>query len=314
MRPARVAQAGVLLVCASLPVSGCVCEQGKPARSSGAAPREVALYDFAGQPELSMLDLWPAGSDVPGRKKRQLLTRQEGTTLLATTDGPDPFFVWDFEKPVHAGALSVEVESDTEAPLQLFWSNESCKVYEERCSTTAQLAVGVQTVDYVLDRGVPLRGLRLDLPEVRGAKLTFRRIRLLERPRVTSGFHPRAGHTEAMPSPEGLRISSKTVDPWVIFQTPWLATDQVETVEVSLRTPPDAKPELFWQGAECPHYQDKCHVMLSPTEGKPTLYSARVAEVPSWRGAIASLRLDPGDPPGDYVLEKLVLVRKGSQP
>lgn len=305
----RVARLGVALLCASLPVVGCVCEQG--AKQEGAPrPRELAFFDFVRPPDVAAMNLWPVDNEAPKRKKRDLRTRQEGAKLVAAVDGRDPYFVWDFEDPLRAGALSVELESDTEGNVQLFWADDNCKTYEERCSTIVLIPTGASSVDFVLDPGRPLHGVRLDLPEAKGAELKVQRIRLFDRPRLSAGFRAREGHTEAQPTAEGLRISSKTPDPWLTFGTPWLEAEKAEAIEIELVAPAGAQPELFWTSAACANFDGSCHARLTPVGGKPGSYSARLADVSTWRGRVTGLRLDPGDSAGDYLLRSLTLVRR----
>jgi len=241
------------------------------------------------------------------------LTRQEGPDLLATTDGEDPYFVWDFESPERFGALVLDVDADEVGRVQLFWANDDCKVYEERCSTSRMLVPGRQTVDFFLDAAKDTLGLRLDLPEEKGVRLRLHSINVLERPRLSTGFSPRQGHTAATATPEGLRLSSKTPDPWIVFETPWLDTSKVEAVEVELSGVGSAKPDLFWAGTTCPHFAERCRVTLEPSDAGDH-FVAKLSGVESWQGIAHDVRLDPSPDAGDYVLKSMVFVRVSKRP
>jgi hypothetical protein len=307
--PMRVAELGTAFLCATLPATACVCEQGRPERAPGAVARELAFYDFAHQPDPAKMSFWRPGKETPNRKKRQLLTRQEGADLFATTDGLDPYFVWDFETPERLGAFVVDVTAEQPGRLQLFWANDDCQVYEERCSTSVTVAAGRQTVDFFLDAARDTRGIRLDLPEVKGAKLQFHSMSALDRTRLSTGFFPRQNHTTAAATPEGLRLSCRTPDPWIVFDTPWLDTAKVEAIEVELSGGGPGKPELFWSGSTCPYFMEKCHVTLEPSDGG-SRFVAPLKGVAAWSGAARAVRLDPGPGAGDYLLKSLVFVRK----
>lgn len=309
---ARAAALGTALLSATLPIAGCVCDGSKPT-DAPARPRELAYYDFVREPDGAHVQLWPPDDKAPKRKKRDLLTRQSGTLLVAQVDGKDPYFVWDFETQARAAALSVELESDSGGRLQLFWADEDCKIYQERCSATYEIGTGLSRVDFVLDPGRPLNGVRLDLPEVNGAKIEVHHVRLYQRPRLTSGFRGRDGHTETRPTSGGLRLSSKSPDPWLTFSTPWLVAEQVESVEVELSGPEGSVPELHWSGEPCSHFEPRCRVVFTPVAGKPNAHAARLEGVADWRGRIGQLRLDPGEPPGEYLLRSVVLVRRSEK-
>src|SRR5688572_21084910 len=99
---------GMLALAGALPVTGgCVCEQ--PSRARQAHASELAFYDFVERQEPSVLELWPASAKSPPRKRHQLAAQTQGADLVATNQGADPFLVWDFETPIHAGALTVDL-------------------------------------------------------------------------------------------------------------------------------------------------------------------------------------------------------------
>ena len=304
---------GTFLLAASLPLTGCVCDSGGRAAPPSRRPRELAFWDFAHQPELSKLDLWPAGAGAPKRKKHELETSEQGTDLVVTADGSDPFLIWDLETPLSVGVVSLEISSEMGGELQLFWATPECKVYQERCSTRAELGAGRQLFDFVIEQGNELRGIRLDLPGVRGEKLTLHRVRLLERARLSMPFEPRADHTEVAATPNGLRITCKTPDPWMVFPTPWLVTDQVESIEVEMHAPPDTIPQLYWRGSACSDFAESCKALLKLAPGRKDLFVATLAGAPNWSGQAPFLRFDPGDLAGEYVLRSLTLVRRGSK-
>jgi hypothetical protein len=312
-RRASLGALGTALLCAILPLSGCICESASPAASTPLAPRELAWLDFTGKAQPTLLSLWPADDAAPSRKKHQLLTSQRGTDLVALTEGVDSWFNWHFEKPVRAGALSVELESNKAGELELFWATAECKIFAQECSAIEPLGLGRHKLDFLLDPAQPINGLRLDLPAERGTKLTIHRISLHERPRIVPRHQPRAGHTETRATPDGLRISCESEDPWITLATPWLQTERVDSVEVELGAPPGAKPKLYWHGTACPHFSEDCQVILAPLEGRNAVFGARLLGAPGWRGRAEGLRLDPDDGPGEYVLKSLVLVRSGSR-
>jgi hypothetical protein len=228
---------------------------------------------------------------------------------VAETDGTDPHFSWHFDTPLHAAVLSLEVDSQKPSTLQVFWTTVDCKVFQESCSATERIGVGPHVVDFVLSFGKALRGLRLDLPEEQGAVLRFRRIRLLSKPQIATLPQPRDGHTTTERTPTGLRISSREDDPWIVFATPWLRTERAKAIEVEMLATEQTRPHLFWHGSTCPHFKEECSVSLARVPGKPHLFRAELTPSPYWRGTAAGLRFDPGAVAGDYVLERVRIMR-----
>lgn len=313
------------MLLAALAVAGCVCSDGPRSRRAlpgddpldpniDPAPppptRELAQWDFASQAsEPSLLSLWPQDTAAPQRRKRQMRTRQDGADLIAETDGPDPYFIWMFERPLHAAVLSVEVDSERPGLLQAFWTTVECKSFQESCSGTERIGIGTHVVDFVLSFGKAVRGLRLDLPAEVGTKLRVRRIRLLAKARFSTLPAPHEGHTTLSTITGGLRVSCQEPDPWVTFPTPWLKTERARAVEVEMIAPEGVKPQLFWQGTACPNFAEQCSVVLSRVAGTPHTFRADLTGVPNWRGLAAHLRFDPDPGAGDFIMQRLSLIR-----
>jgi hypothetical protein len=329
LRRIQPASLGLALLCAMLPFAGCVCEQGEATRQAlpgdnlnnpniePAPPppsREIATWDFTSDPEPALLSLWPQDSLAPPRKKLGILTTKDGDDLVALTDGPDPQFTWNFEKPLHAAVLSIELESQKVGDLQLFWTSVDCQVFQEACSMVERAGIGKATIDFVLTFGQAIRALRLDLPHERGTKLRFRRIHLISKPRLSAGYWPREGHTEVTRIPGGLRISSQEPDPWLTFATPWLDAAQARAVEVEMLAPEGTSPHLFWHGTTCEHFKGECSVPLKPVANEPHHFAADLAGIATWRGRVRGLRFDPIADAGECVLQKLSFVRANAKP
>jgi hypothetical protein len=177
----RLAPLGTALLCASLPVAGCICQNADSATTSAVKSRELASFDFVAKPQPALLSLWPPDPTTPRRKKRQMLTTQDGVNLLATVDGVDPFFTWDFERPLRAGSLSIELDAEKAGDFQLFWATDECKTFEERCSATLSLPAGQQSVAFIVD---PTTIAVARSAGRQGMKVGFRRIFYSDRSRV----------------------------------------------------------------------------------------------------------------------------------
>jgi hypothetical protein len=308
-----LARIGILLLAGSLPVTGCVCDRPKPAEPVSVGS-ELCFFDFRERAEPPRVMLWPEGAEAPHRKRHELDARQQGGDLVATSNGADPYLVWDFENPTQVASLSVELFSDKGGPLQVFWATSECPVYDERCSTSAQMNPGEQTLDFLLDSTRPLRGLRLDLPGEKGATVALHRVRLLARPRLSTSYEPRTDHTVVEPTPDGIRISSKTPDPWIVLQTPWLDAQRVAKVRLELEAAAGTEPKLYWKSGSCPEFSESCQIHFEHVTGERDVFSAELAGRDGWSGRIPAVRVDPGEAAGVYSLRRLVFVRAAEKP
>jgi hypothetical protein len=276
------------------------------------APREQArrelVWDFVG-PRLPMARLWPTTSTTPERLKRALATEHDRGRLFARVDGKDPYFVWRLENAISVSLVSVDVESSQSGVLQLFWSSSACPTFRESCSVSERLSSGRQWVDFLVDRATPVRELRLDLPESTGSVFWFSEIAIFERAELSPRWIASAG-AELVPGPNGLDMTSRSKDPWMTVTTPGLDATRFDEVELALHGTGTIAPQLFWDGP-CGHYDEACSIRLAPADAGTLTHKARLSRAATWRGAIGTLRFDPGDGPGEYTVDRIALTGPG---
>jgi hypothetical protein len=162
---------------ASLLTIGCVREEGL----ADPRAREELIWDFSTPRRLPKLRLWPSSASTPERLKRALTTENDHGRLVVRVDGKDPYFVWRLENAIPARLVAIDVELSEPGDLQLFWSSAACPTFRESCSVTERVSAGRQWIDFLLDRTMPVRELRLDLPESRGITSSFYEIGVFER-------------------------------------------------------------------------------------------------------------------------------------
>ena len=299
-----VARAGAALSVAGLCAAGCV----RNVENSTADVREdVAIWDFPVALPQNTLHLWPLAPGSPLRSKRHLDTKTEPGKLTAVVAGDDPYFVWQLEMPLTAYGVHVVVETATPGALQLFWSTPKCPVFSEPCSTTFQLGAGRQAIDFPLDAHDPLRELRLDLPEGTGVELDFYEISVLRTAELGFDFVPNENVGAMTEASTGLYIDAMSRDPWITALTPGLDTSRITAAELVLRGAPGAVPQLYW-GTKGSGFTEAASSVFQTFDGGDVTHRAKLHGRPDWTGKIDMLRLDPGDAPGRYVVERLALV------
>jgi hypothetical protein len=286
---------------------GCVRDESIPGESA----RRELTWDFTAPRGLPKSRLWPANSTTPERLKRAMVTENNQGRLFARVDGKDPYFVWRFENAVTVSLVSVDVEASQPGALQLFWSSSACPTFRESCSVTEHLSAGRQWVDFLMDRMTPVRELRLDLPESVGAVCRFSEIGIFERAELSARWIANAG-TELTLGPNGLDLVSRTRDPWMTVTTPGLDASQFDEVGLVLHGTGPIAPQLFWDGP-CGHYEEACSVHLVPADAGTLTHKARLSRATTWRGQIRTLRLDPGDGPGEYTVDRIALTGLNAQ-
>ncbi len=308
---ARDSAATILRTFAILTLAaGCVPEGPATIEGAPPAPHEVATWTFAAPSAAATIaSLWPAGEGAPTRGRRQMSTSRAGSSLVATPSGADPYFLWKFEQPIQASAVTIIVDAGKAGVLQLFWSSAHCPTFRETCSLTRHLRSGANRVDFLVDFNVPLRELRLDLPGEKGERFTFESIQLLGVAEFGTLWEPRAGHTTLRADPAGMLLTAIETDPWATIDTPGLEARWVDTVEVVMSAATGTRAFLFWRGEACANFSADCAVALSPSDGGRTAQTARLAGLERWEGRVDGLRLDPSEQPGSFVIERLSLLR-----
>lgn len=293
----------LLVAVAALPFA-CTSESGT--WSPGGAD-EVVVWDFPLEPPAPSLRLWPEDAASPKRKKRALATSNEQGRLAALVDGADPGFSWDFESPVAASFVRVEVEALAPGRLQLFFATSRCPVFSEACSATANLVRGKNLVNFLLDPAFPLRALRLDPPDSPGARFWFDLMALRTGSATDSLWMARDTVSNLELTPTGLRLSATVTDPGMIVETPGLEASRVTAVELVLRGSPGGRPQLFWDGP-CGSFSEACSATLPPADAGTLTHRAVLKKYGKWTGRIGALRLDPGPNAGEYVVQRIAFV------
>ena len=271
----------------------------------------VAIWELP--PELAGAEfrLFPPDKGAPVPGKRRLTTETEHGELRATVEGNDPYLVWRFETFAHAAVVRIDVEASQTGPLQLFWATARCPVFSEPCSATTIVPSGASIVSFLLDAAEPLRELRLDLPNQRGATCSFRSIALRTTGDLDAPWLAKGDQVELALTPNGLSLHARTNDPWMTVATPGLEAAWVGSIELVLRGPAGGEPQLYWEGA-CGGFSEVCSARLVPADAGALTHRASLSENPSWHGRIDRLRLDPGANAGEYLVEHLGLMRPGA--
>jgi hypothetical protein len=320
----RVSRGGALAIAASQAIAGCVCEPGDRSRGSlpgddptdphvepvpPPAAREAAVWEFSGSRAPPLLSLWPKDPSAPQRKKHHIDSSKVGEALLSVVQGNDPWFLWQFETPLHAAVVALDVTSDKPGNLQLFWTTIDCPTFAERCSQTQSIGGGRQEREFILSFTRAVRELRLDLPQEPGARLELHSLRVYGKRVLKSGVRQKNEHTQLENTAQGLVVVSDAGDPWITLDTPWLDADAVSSIELEMPAPAAARPQLYWQGTACPGYSEACTVPLAPGV-TPGAYRAELAGVKGWSGRVRELRLDPSSEPARYVIVRIALIRR----
>jgi len=297
----------VVLLAYALTLSGACTSESRPSTASG--PVDVLVWDFPTESPPPSLRLWPMDPASPLRKKRGLTTTNEQGRLATVVTGGDPGFSWDLSSPFAASFVRVEVDALAPGPLQLFVATSRCPVFSEPCSATAHLAVGKNIVNFPLDPAAPLRSFRLDPPDVPGARFWFDLVALRTGGATDTPFTPREPVTTLESTPGGLRVEAGAADPGMIVETPGLEASRVTAVELVLRSATAVvRPQLFWDGP-CGQFSEACSAFLPAADAGALTHRVVLAKHAKWTGRIGALRLDPGPGAGEYLLERIALVR-----
>jgi hypothetical protein len=248
---------------------------------------------------------------TPERLKRAISTENDRGRLRARVDAKDPYFVWRFETAIALRLASVDVEASAPGLLQLFWSSAACPTFRESCSVSEHLSVGRQWVDFLIDQAGFVRELRLDLPDAVGVTLWFYEIGMFDRADLSPRWSGSEG-VELAVEPYGLDLISRSNDPWMTIATPGLDASPFDEVELVLHGNGPIAPQLFWDGP-CGHFDEACSVHLGAADAGTLTHTARLARVPTWRGPIRTLRLDPGNGPGEYTVDRIALTGPNAQ-
>jgi hypothetical protein len=65
-------------------------------------------------------------------------------------------------------------------------------------------------------------------------------------------------------------------------------------------------PQLFWDGP-CGHFDEACSVHFDRADAGDLTHVAGLTRVPTWRGSIRNMRLDPGQGAGEYTVTRVAL-------
>jgi hypothetical protein len=294
---------------ASLLAASCVRDE--TARPVPHDEREdVAVWDFPEQLGNTTLYLWPAGAGAPARSKRNLDTQNVEGRLVAVVAKRDPYLVWRFEDPLTAFGVHVEVDAEDEGPVQVFWATPKCPVFSESCSAVMIVGKGRHTLEFLLDSRDPLRELRLDISDHVGARFTFESIAVLRSAALAGAWSPNPSFVNMVSTSTGLIAQAAMADPWFAFATHGLDAARVTAAELVLRAPAGSAPQLFWTAADtAAAVSEETSARFSAVDAGELTHRVRLNGQAAWRGPIRWLRLDPGDGPGRYIVERFSLVR-----
>ncbi len=107
---------------------------------------------------------------------------------------------------------------------------------------------------------------------------------------------------------EGVAFTSEGNDPYLILPALSLPK-KAKVIKIGISVPTNTVLQIFFKTAQTNNYCEKQSVMHKLTSGRNTIY----IEIPDDK-IIGKLRLDPGNHPGLYVLQKLEFVGYGSSP
>ncbi|HVW27489.1 MAG TPA: hypothetical protein VHC69_19125 [Polyangiaceae bacterium] len=304
----RARATAALFAAAVVCAAGCV----RNVEHSTADVREdIAVWDFPIALPPNTLHLWPLAPGTPLRSKHHLETKTDPGKLTAVVAGDDPYFVWQLETPISTYGVHVVAESATGGALQLFWSTPKCPVFSEPCSTTFQLEPGRHALDFPLDPRDPLRELRLDLPEGRGVEFDFYELFVLRTAELGFDLVANASVSAMTEASTGLYVDAISRDPWLIALTPGLDTSRITAAELVLRAPSGSVPQLYW-GTKSSGFTETTSSVFQSFDGGEVTHRAKLHGRVDWTGKVDMLRLDPGDGPGRYIVERLALVHDPS--
>jgi len=296
----------VVLLSVTFATAACVREERQePAEATG---YEV-VWNFPTTRTPPAVRLWPPNSSTPERLKRALVTDSERGRLSARVDGKDPYFVWRFDNAVRARLVSVDIESSEPGSVQLFWSSAACPTFRESCSSSEQISAGPQSVDFLIDPKDPVREIRFDLPEKMGVTVWISAMAIFERADMSARWSARPGATIVGVESYGVDLVATEPDPWMTVTTPGLDASRVDTVELVLHGVRENDPQLFWEGP-CGHFDESCSVAFRGADAGAATHRADLRSSRTWRGPIRSLRLDPAQAGGEYVIESIRLSRE----
>lgn len=124
---------------------------------------------------------------------------------------------------------------------------------------------------------------------------------------VLSSVNTSAGFAEIKPLNDvslgaqgnALRIKAEGSDPAILL--PSFQSDRA-IAEINIESPADTTLQLFYRLSGMDAYSETCSVVAPIKTGKNVIY----VQLPAW---IGELRLDPGQVPGDYLLESVQVKR-----
>lgn len=290
----------------SLLVTSCVKDAPPPVPHGDR--EEVAVWDFPEQLGNTTLHLWPAGADAPARSKRNVDTQNDEGRLVVVITKRDPYLVWRFQESLTAFAVHLELEADELGPVQIFWGTRRCPVFSEPCSATAMVGRGRHTLEFLLDPHDPLRELRLDLTDRVGGRITFDSIAVLRSALLAGPWLPNQSFVDTVATSTGLVAQAAIQDPWFTIETQGLDAARVTAAELVVRAPAGSAPQLYW-AAEAGGFSEEASARLSAVDAGEVTHRVRLIGQAAWTGKIRTLRLDPGDGAGRYIVERLALVR-----
>ena len=292
---------------AALFVASCVKDAPPPAATRGER-EEVAVWDFPEQLGNTTLYLWPAGPGAPARSKRNLDTHNDEGRLVVEVTKKDPYLIWRFEDPLTAFAVHVALDAEEPGPVQAFWATPRCPNFSEPCSATITVGRGRRTLEFLLDSRDPLRELRIDLTDQVGARLSFESIAVLRSPALAGPWTPNQNFVSTVSTTTGLIAQARAQDPWFEFEAVGLDAARVTAAELVLRAPVGSAPQLFWS-AGAGGFTEETSARFSAADAGDLTHRVKLGGQAAWTGPIRMLRLDPGDGPGRYIVERLSLVR-----
>jgi hypothetical protein len=211
-------------------------------------------------------------------------------------------FIWKLEKAPTAAALQIDLKSNRDGYLQVFWTTRTCPTFSEACSQRQDIRAGRQPVDFALAVSGPIHELRLDLSEDPELAIELFRIALTDATSLRSAWAPGNPETRVTLDEGAMAVESTSSDPWITMTTPPAVASAADVLEVALSHPVEATPQLFWATDDCPIFQERCSAVLPAVDGGAGAVAVSMRGRDGWRGRVSALRLDPGAAAGRYGL------------
>jgi hypothetical protein len=214
-------------------------------------------------------------------------------------------FIWKVDTARVTASLQIDLKSNRDGYLQVFWVTRACPTFSEECSQRQPVRAGHQAVDFALGASSPIRELRLDLAEDTGLAIEFFRIALTDSISLRTAWAPGNPETSVTVEDGALAVDAMSSDPWLSMSTPPAEASPADVLEVALSFSAEATPQLFWSTDDCPAFQERCSALLPTLDGGAGALAVSMRGRDGWRGRVKALRLDPGAAAGRYELRSV---------